>query len=205
MRYAPGHKKQTRDRILRAAGKVFLREGYHASGVNKVMEEAGLTAGGFYSHFDSKEALLAEMLAPAAGVAAMPREEELGHIAGPDWAASFIDRYLSPRHVASPEDGCPLPALVSEVARSGDPVKSGFEAIVRDLAARMRQHAGEGLSEDRSLAIIALCVGGIGLARSVQDESLVERILTACRELALAGLIPETSTSSESQCHRKKS
>jgi TetR/AcrR family transcriptional regulator, transcriptional repressor for nem operon len=205
MRYAPGHKQQTRDRILRAAGKVFLREGYHAAGVDKVMEEAGLTAGGFYSHFDSKEALLAEMLAAAAAVAAMPREEELGPIAGRDWAASFVDRYLSLRHVASPEDGCPLPALVSEVARSGDAVKASFEAIVLDLAVRMKQDAGEGLSEDRSLAIIALCVGGIGVARSVQDESLGERILTACRELARAGLVSETSTSSGSHSHRKKS
>ncbi len=204
MRYARGHKQQTRDKILRAAGKVFLREGYHAAGVDKVMEEAGLTAGGFYSHFDSKEALLAEMLAPAAAVAALPRGEELGSISGRDWAASFIDRYLSPQHVVTPEDGCPLPALVSEVARSGDSVKASFEAIVQDLAARMNEHAGEGLPEDRALAIIALCVGGIGVGRAVRDEALCERILAACRELARAALVSGTSPSSDSHGQRKK-
>ena len=69
MRYPAGHKEQTRAKILQAAGKVFRREGYHAAGVDKVMEEAGLTAGGFYAHFASKEALLAETLAPAAAEA----------------------------------------------------------------------------------------------------------------------------------------
>ena len=203
MRYAPGHKQETRDRILRAAGKVFLREGYHAAGVDKVMEEAGLTAGGFYSHFESKEALLAEMLAPAAAVAAKPRDEEMGDVRVKDWAESFFDRYLCTRHVARPEDGCPLPALVSEVARSGDPVKASFEAIVRDLAARMKEHAGEGVSEDRTLAIIVLCVGGIGVARAIRDEALGQRILAACRELARAGLVSETAPSSESHRQRK--
>ncbi|MGD0042295.1 MAG: helix-turn-helix domain-containing protein, partial [Isosphaeraceae bacterium] len=57
MRYAAGHREQTRAKILRAACRVFRRQGYHAAGVDKVMEEAGLTAGGFYAHFASKEAL----------------------------------------------------------------------------------------------------------------------------------------------------
>lgn len=66
MRYAAGHREQTRAKIFRAAGKVFRRQGYHAAEVDKVMEEAGLTAGGFYAHFGSEEALLAETLASAA-------------------------------------------------------------------------------------------------------------------------------------------
>ena len=143
MRYAAGHKEQTRAKILQAAGKVFRREGYHAAGVDKVMEEAGLTAGGFYAHFGSKEALLAETLAPAAAEAGARRDKDLEGVAGRAWVEAFVERYLSPSHRGKTEDGCPLPALVSEVARAGGPVKASFEAIVRDLAARLPGHAGE--------------------------------------------------------------
>jgi TetR/AcrR family transcriptional regulator, transcriptional repressor for nem operon len=189
MRYAPGHKEQTRAKILQAAGKVFRREGYHAAGVDKVMEEAGLTAGGFYAHFKSKEALLAEILAPAVSEAGAQRFRDLDGITGRAWVEAFIERYLSPSHIHRIEDGCPLPALVSEVARTGPQVKASFEEIVRSLAVRLGGQACEGLTEDRALAIIALCVGGLGVARSVQDEDLAARILAACRDLAKAELV----------------
>ena len=94
MRYAAGHREQTRAKILRAAGKVFRRQGYHAAGVDKVMEEAGLTAGGFYAHFGSKEALLAETLAPASASAL--RDEPIEHLTGRAWAEAFVERYLGP-------------------------------------------------------------------------------------------------------------
>lgn len=71
-------------------------------------------------------------------------------------------------------------------------MKASFEAIVRDLAARLRVPDGEGLSEDRALAIVALCVGGLAVARSVRDEALGDRILAACRDLARAGLVSDT-------------
>ncbi|MGP0069297.1 MAG: TetR/AcrR family transcriptional regulator [Isosphaeraceae bacterium] len=191
MRYAAGHKEQTRARILKAAGKVFRREGYHAAGVDKVMEEAGLTAGGFYAHFKSKEALLVEMLAPAAAEAGVEMSRGLDGVTGRARVEAFVDGYLSPAHLDNTEDGCPLPALVSEVARSDASVKASFEEIVRNLAARLQGQACDGLTEDRALAIIALCVGGLGVARSVQDEALGERILAACRDLATKGLVPD--------------
>src|SRR3954471_10083763 len=99
MRYPAGHKEQTRAKILRAAGKVFRREGYHAAGVDKVMEEAGLTAGGFYAHFGSKEALLAETLARAAAAAGVPLDEDLEGLAGPARLQAFVESYLSRAHL----------------------------------------------------------------------------------------------------------
>jgi TetR/AcrR family transcriptional repressor of nem operon len=189
MRYAAGHKDQTRAKILEAAGKVFRRQGYHAAGVDKVMEEAGLTAGGFYAHFPSKEALLAEALGPAAAQAGVELARGFEGAEGPARVAAFVDGYLSPTHLDGAEAGCPLPALVSEVGRSGGSVKASFEAIVRDLAARLRDESGGALTEDRALAIIALCVGGLGVARSVRDEALGARILAACRELARVEIV----------------
>src|SRR5882757_6485383 len=107
MRYPAGHKEQTRAKILRAAAKVFRREGYHAAGVDKVMEEAGLTAGGFYAHFGSKEALLAETLTPAAAEAGVPLDEGLEAVAGRARLQAFVESYLSRAHLHRTEDGCP--------------------------------------------------------------------------------------------------
>jgi TetR/AcrR family transcriptional repressor of nem operon len=194
MRYPAGHKEQTRAKILWAAGKVFRREGYHAAGVDKVMEEAGLTAGGFYAHFESKESLLAEMLAPAAAEAGALRDKDIEGVTDRAWVEAFVERYLRPSHLTNTEDGCPLPALVSEVARTGGPVKASFEAITRDLACRLQRQAGENFTEDRALAILALCIGGLGVARSVHDQALAERILAACRDLAMAGLVDDAQT-----------
>ncbi|APW60668.1 TetR/AcrR family transcriptional regulator [Paludisphaera borealis] len=182
MRYGAGRKEETRARILKAAGRVFRRHGYHASGVDKVMEEAGLTAGGFYAHFASKEALFAAMLAPTAADPPAARQPDRSDATDREWVEAFLESYLSASHRDKPEDGCPLPALVSEIARAGGPVKASFQEIVRGLAARIERSAGG--SEDRALAIVALCVGGLGVARSVQDEALGERILSACRDLA---------------------
>jgi TetR/AcrR family transcriptional regulator, transcriptional repressor for nem operon len=204
MRYGAGHKEQTRGKILRAAGKVFRREGYHAAGVDKVMEEAGLTAGGFYAHFKSKEALLAETLAPAASDAGVQRDTDLEGLTGRAWVEAFVERYLSPSHLLRVEDGCPLPALVSEVARTGHPVKASFEAIIRGFAARLQGQAGEGLTEDRALAIVALCVGGLGVARSVHDEALAARILAVCRDLAKAEIVRDVQAPEKPIRPRKK-
>lgn len=204
MRYGAGRKAETRSRILKAAGKVFRRNGYHASGVDKVMEEAGLTPGGFYAHFTSKEALLAAMLAPTAAEAPANRKrDDAGQAATPrEWVGAFLDFYLSVPHRDRPDDGCPLPALLSEITRAGEPVKASFEAIVRDLAGRIEASAGR--ADDRALAIVALCVGGLGVARSVADDELSRRILSACRELAETSLPFEGEQPSPQPAKRRK-
>jgi TetR/AcrR family transcriptional repressor of nem operon len=205
MRYPAGHKEQTRARILRAAGKIFRRVGYHAAGVDKVMEGAGLTAGGFYAHFGSKEALLAEALAHAAHQAGVPLEQDLGGVAGRARLDAFVRSYLSRSHLQRADKGCPLPALVCDVARTSRPVKASFEAVVRGLVSRLRGAEGEGLSEDRALAIVALCVGGLALARSVQHKAFGDRILTACRDFASPHPGSKTPPRAKLRRERKKS
>ena len=103
MRHAAGHKARTRAKIVKAAGKVFRREGYHRAGVDKVMEEAGLTAGGFYAHFESKEALLAATLEPAAAEVGGRRDEEADGAANLAPAEAFIERDPTPRHMRNAE------------------------------------------------------------------------------------------------------
>jgi TetR/AcrR family transcriptional repressor of nem operon len=201
MRYPADQKEKTRARILDAAGRVFRRQGYHAAGVDQVMKEAGLTPGGFYSHFASKEALLAEVLGPT--VRSTPLARLFEHVDGdasPSRVMEFVAVYLSPSHLDDAERGCPLPALISEIGRGGIEVKAGFEAVFRTLAEHLIRIAGQTFDESRARAIIALCVGGVGLARSINDRELAEAILESCRAQAalMLGLFPEDSAESAS-------
>jgi TetR/AcrR family transcriptional repressor of nem operon len=184
MRYSPGHKERTRAAILEAAGRVFRRRGYQGAGVDEVMREAGLTAGGFYSHFSSKEALLGEALTRAAAELDPAKRERFEGLTGREWLTAFVDDYLSTTHRDNLERGCPLAALISDGSRSGEPVKQSLEAILRDLFDTLAARGDDKFGEDRIFAVVALCVGGLGLARSVRDDALGDRILAACRELA---------------------
>jgi TetR/AcrR family transcriptional regulator, transcriptional repressor for nem operon len=190
MRYGPDHKEKTRFKILEAAGRLFRRDGYQASGVDKVMAEAGLTPGGFYAHFGSKQALLTEALTHAGVEMGAHRETLVEGRTGRQWVEAFLAFYLSDDHRDHLEKSCPLAALVSEVSRADRPVKETFEAMVRGLLEKFQANVtggDPGASEERALAAIALCVGGLGLARSVQDQVLASTILEACR--SQAGLI----------------
>ena len=124
MRYAPEHKEKTRTRILAAAGRVFRRLGYHAAGVDAVMAEAGLTAGGFYAHFDSKQALLAEAIEYVRAESCERRASWTGDRSGREWIEGFLGGYLSNGHRRRIENGCPLAALLSEVSRADDEAKA---------------------------------------------------------------------------------
>jgi TetR/AcrR family transcriptional regulator, transcriptional repressor for nem operon len=188
MRYPAGQKEQTRKKILETAGRIFRRSGYHASGVDRVMEEAGLTPGGFYSHFSSKQALLAEAITSAGTEARLRVEKGLGGLSGRAWVRAFLRSYLDRSHRDGVEEGCPLVALVSEVSRSDETVKASFEGILRNLQHRLISQAGPYAArpDEKALAAISMCVGGLGLARSVKDQTLVDQILASCREQAEA-------------------
>lgn len=181
MRYPADHKAKTRTRILDAAARLFRRRGYHASGVDAVMNEAGLTPGGFYTHFGSKEALLAGALEHAACTMADRVDASLDGLSGRAWAEAFIAYYLSESHRKAVEDGCPLAALASEVAHAGEPVRRTFESLLLRLSDRL---ADGGLDPGRALAVVVLCIGGLGLARSVDDAELAAGILQSSRDLA---------------------
>lgn len=168
-------KQRTHERILVSAGRVFRRKGYAGAGVDAVMGEAGLTHGGFYAHFDGKEALFAETVTRALGRTVEIMEKEAGDREGVAWLRVAVRRYLSRPHLEAVEEGCPMPALVSELGRAGDAPGPGLEP------------------DDRALATVALCVGGISMARAVKDPALADRILAACRKLAVPEDVPDGS------------
>jgi TetR/AcrR family transcriptional repressor of nem operon len=191
MRYAVDHKEQTRAAILKAATRVFKKSGYQAGSVDKVMNAAGLTAGGFYAHFKSKDNLFAETLKQIMAEAKQNQEASIGPASNEQWMKSFIKRYLSPAHRSDVLNGCPMPPLVSEVSRSGKNSKAAFESNLRTWAQNVANHIPANVDigkDDQALAIISLCVGGLSLSRAVADEDFSNKILSACRKLALAAL-----------------
>jgi TetR/AcrR family transcriptional regulator, transcriptional repressor for nem operon len=176
----PSHRKaETRQRILDAAAALFRRHGIDGIGVDAIMHEAGLTHGGFYAHFASKEALVAEVAAT-----------ELAHSAarwdaisrGPDPAAS-LDRiagtYLSAGHVAAVDRGCALPALGPELARRPTACAGLAEPIHTMLAALERCRPEDGAQG--AMTRLSCMVGAVLLARLSGDPKLSAGLLDAAR------------------------
>jgi AcrR family transcriptional regulator len=188
VRYDKGHKDETRQRILDAAARQFRARGVSSSGLAGIMAEAGLTNGAFYVHFESKEDLIRAVLDDALS----RREQVWRKLDGAEGGlSSMIDDYLSPRHRDNPGRGCPTAAMVAEVAREPSATRATFTArvaaVIARIAARL-QGRPAGQREADALAIYALMVGALQLARAVNDASLSDKILasgaSAARKLA---------------------
>ena len=177
MRYPHGHKEKTRARIVEAAGRVFRREGYHAAGIDQVMAEAGLTAGGFYAHFASKEALLSEALEHAAAELNGRHERALDSLSERDWASRRSSAVtLGPLTAIGFEEGCPLAAPVSEVDALG-PARQ--EMLRGDGPGTGRAPRGQRRGRPRTRAGACAC-GGCRLRRRTRTRAFGRRS-SACR------------------------
>ncbi|TGD92737.1 TetR/AcrR family transcriptional regulator [Methylobacterium nonmethylotrophicum] len=173
MRVTREQVRENRRRILEAAGRLLREKGFSAVTVAEVMEAAGLTHGGFYGHFASKEDLAAQALAQAL----IPAPREPGAAAG---LAGFVASYLSAAHRDRPGTGCALAALGGEAARQPAPVRRAFTEGLEARLSRMQEGLPEG---DRATALAALSglVGALVLARAVDDPALSDEILAAAR------------------------
>lgn len=172
-------KRETHARIVQSAAKLFRKNGFAATGVDSIMADAGLTAGGFYSHFESKEALLAEAFALAAGEALVVRPTV--DDAGKPSAAAFVDSYLSNHHRDKMETGCPIAALAPEVSRAGPSVRRQAASEIADLLNQFGKSTN--LDSCNAAPILALSIGALVLAR-LAGRSESERILADCRRAA---------------------
>jgi TetR/AcrR family transcriptional repressor of nem operon len=183
VRYPAGHKQASRERILAAAAALFRSQGIAATGVDSVMAAAGLTAGGFYAHFRSKDALVAAAVEVAGDQAVERWLVPIRDLGGRAWARAFVERYLSEAHRDDRSTGCLIPSLAADVARSGTPPRRLFERRLRGLFAAVieRTAAVSTAERERAVSAVALCVGGVLLSRVVVDRELSREILAACR------------------------
>jgi TetR/AcrR family transcriptional repressor of nem operon len=184
VRYPPGHREATRARILDAASRLFRERGYAATGVDAVMSAAELTAGAFYSHFASKEALFAATMRSTLASTAQIWRDALADVDESARAEAFIDRYLSPRHRDSMETGCALASLAPDAARAGDETKRAVDDEWGGFLAGIESSLRGGHRAERAIAIFALCAGGVLLSRAVADAAFSDRILKACKRAA---------------------
>lgn len=183
-RTAPSRKDATHERIVEAAARAIRRSGYDGTSVADIMKEAGLTHGGFYAHFDSREAMLAEA-ADRAGAESAAAAARIAAGASPEHALRELARaYLSKGHVEAVETGCAIAALCSEMPRQAPAVRRAATRRIKeviDVIARQSPDWGKPRAHERALVTVATMVGALQLARAV-DES---RLSDALRQAAL--------------------
>ena len=187
MRYGKEHKQATRQRIIETSGRRFKRDGIDGSGITALMKDAGLTNGAFYTHFTSKDELVATTVADQlhAQNANIVAHAAPGH-AGLE---QIVRWYLSPWHRDSPGDGCPSAALLDEIGRCAHPTKQAYTdgvlAIAEGIAARLAPD--DPLSvRTVTLSAYATMAGTLQLSRALADRRLADEVLEQGIHNALA-------------------
>jgi TetR/AcrR family transcriptional repressor of nem operon len=190
MRYSKEHKRETHDRIVRKASVRLRQKGAHGIGVADLMKEAGLTHGGFYAHFDSREALVIEAFNHAMDRSIeswrkmadeMPREKRL---------SSIVDSYLNEAHRDDPGRGCAVPALGAEIARESPKTRKAFAAKLDqliDVIADQVPNVPRKAARKQAMATLATMMGTIVMSRVAGSGELSDEILAAGRDTVLGG------------------
>lgn len=190
MRYGKEHKLVTRQRIIDTAGRRLKRDGIDGSGVATLMKDAGLTNGAFYAHFESKEQLVATVVADQL----RDQRDRLAAVPpGRDGLEQIVRAYLSPEHRDHPDEGCPSAALLDEITRCEEPTRQAYTdsmlAFIDDIAARLAPHDPRS-ARTEVLGVYAMMVGTLQLSRALADRQLADDLLEQGISNALAALGP---------------
>jgi TetR/AcrR family transcriptional regulator, transcriptional repressor for nem operon len=190
-RATPNRKEATHERIVEAASRAIRRSGYTGTGVADIMKDAGLTHGGFYAHFSSREAMLAEA-ADRAGAESVAMLARIASTAAPQRALqAMLQAYLSKEHVDAAEIVCPVAALGSEMPRQAPEVRRAATCRIKemiDLVARQSPDWGQPGAHERALVTVSTMIGALLLSRAVDEPQLADAIReTALKHLTLAG------------------
>ncbi|WP_439589212.1 TetR/AcrR family transcriptional regulator [Hydrogenophaga sp.] len=188
MEIAPNRKAQTHERILDTAARVIRRTGFNGVGVADIMKEAGLTHGGFYAHFASRDALLAEALAHAGRQSAerIAKGNATREARGASPFRALVEGYLSDRHLSGTENGCAVAALASEMPRQSPEVRAAAAQRVRSLIKLVEGALPAGTEAARAPAIASQMVGALQLARALGDNTEGKALLATNRNALLA-------------------
>jgi TetR/AcrR family transcriptional repressor of nem operon len=189
MPYSSEHRERVREKIVQSARRLFNRHGFNAVAIDDLMADAGLTRGSFYAYFDSKSDLY------ATSITAILSEKAIDNWDGvsidpraPEVAAEIIGDYLSVSHFENVDGSCPLVALPNDVSRTEQSVRRAFESVLKaliDIFEQGLERRGD-VARERALAMAALCVGGMVLARTIEDRALADELREAARSVALS-------------------
>jgi TetR/AcrR family transcriptional repressor of nem operon len=188
MPYSPQHKRDTRQKILRAAARLFNRKGFSEVTIGEIMTSAGLTHGGFYRHFKSKDELYAEAVRQFLSRPPEPWQEKPKERCAPGlpYASYVVDAYLSRDHLDDVDGLCPLIGLPSDVARGGEAVRAAYREVAEAMVRLFKANLTGPEARHLALVLVALCVGGMVLARAVDDETLGDDFRDAAHKHILA-------------------
>ncbi|QSQ20909.1 TetR/AcrR family transcriptional regulator [Pyxidicoccus parkwayensis] len=193
MPYTAEHKARTRARIVESARVMFNRHGFEQVSIDDVMKSAGLTRGGFYNHFTSKDELYAEAVRSFTTCNPFVKRQEASHRAPPPpprLARQLVDLYLSDEILNDVDQHCPLIALPSDVARAGLEPRAAYTTLMENMAHVFQAAFPENDpdAERKALLVVNLCVGGMVLARTTNDPRLRKKLRATARAEALAVL-----------------
>jgi TetR/AcrR family transcriptional repressor of nem operon len=184
MRYPADHKLETRERVLAEAAKQIRAHGPLGVGVAEIMKRAGLTHGGFYAHFKSKDALVAAAIGKMfEGARTRWNNATSTRSAGPGLAA-YIDSYLSAEHRDARDTGCPIAALSSDLPRLPNACRAAYAGGTRNLTERISEtlrELGHRDADALATSVVAELVGALALARVEPDEARSDAMLAASR------------------------
>jgi TetR/AcrR family transcriptional repressor of nem operon len=193
MRYSREHKLETHERIVKRASVRLREKGAHGIGVADLMKDAGLTHGGFYAHFDSREALVIEAFAYAMD-RSTERWRKLGEQTPPDKRlAAIVDSYLTTTHRDDPGHGCAVPTLGAEIARESPKTRKAFAAKLEqmvDMIAEQIPALPRKAARKQAEATLATMMGTLVLARIAGSGEFSDEILAAGREAVLERATP---------------
>src|SRR4051794_23251914 len=188
MRYSREHKQETHDRIVKKASVRLREKGAHGIGVADLMKEAGLTHGGFYAHFDSREALVVEAFAYAMD-RSTERWRKVAEQTPPDKRlATIVENYLTPLHRDDPGNGCAVPALGAEIARESPKTRKAFAAKLEQMIDMMADQVPDvprKAARKQAMATLATMIGTMVLARVAGSGEFSDEILGAGRDAVL--------------------
>ncbi len=188
METVPTKKEATHERIVEVAARAVRRRGFDGVGVAEVMKEAGLTHGGFYAHFESRDAMLAEAVARAGHDSAVALASGIDkRIArGSSGLRALVENYLSDAHLSGTESGCPVAALASEMPRQSPALRAASARRVQALVERVRQALPASRAPEDALVIASTLVGALQLARALGANAKGRALLAAARASLIA-------------------
>lgn len=192
MPYSSEHKQRTRANIVEAARVLFNRHGFDAVTIDMVMNAAGLTRGGFYNHFNTKEELHSEAVSSFLHGAGARWREAAGVNSsepGADDAHQMLKGYLSEEHLADTDNQCPMIAIPSDVARAGPAAQASYQGLLEAMVwlydSSLKKNSDCTDSRQKALTLAALSVGGMVLAKSMPDSELASDVRRAAYDSAL--------------------
>ena len=186
MPYTMTHKNKTRERILDSSFRLFAIKGFEGVTIDDLMNNCGLTRGGFYAHFTSKAELYREAIKFRANSTGLARCKPEG-TSNKQWLSLLLDKYLSFEHVKGESSlACPLAFLATDINMQDKAIKTAYANVYYDMNTAIMEYANSytNCDEQDILSVTSMMIGAVAIARTLKDQDSIERLLAACRREA---------------------